>query len=180
MTWDGLTIEELRQHVTTELGDEALQMLLDGTKAMIVGVYGATPGVDEKDGGQSYVFLRYPAASIEAVIETGDDGADVELDETDYFLRDDRVSLLRLETGPNPRVGWGDSMVVYETPDIDAALNLAQIALCKLELNSNPGITGETIGSWSEQSNSGVTSARERQEILDALPFAGPPPPGFA
>lgn len=180
MTWAGLTVDELRQHVSTELGDEALARLLAGAKTMILGVYPSVPGVEEKDGGQSYIFLRYPAVSITAIVETDDNGDDVELDEADYFLRDDRVSLLRLGGGPNPRLGWGNALVVYEAPDIDAALDLAQIALCELELNHNPGITGETIGSWSEQANSGLPYSEERDQILASLPYTGTPPPGFA
>lgn len=183
MTWDGLTVEEFREHVSTDLADSAVQRLLDGTRASILWTYGGVePGIETHDGGQSYIFLRYAAASILSVSEvdpyTGDE---VVLDASDYWLRDDRVSILRLAGGANSAEVWSSPVLVtYETPDLDAALDLAQIALAELEINHLPGLTSETIGAWNEQANSGIPYDQERAAILAALPGAGPPPPGFA
>lgn len=180
-----VTVEVLRAHVSSELDDDALQLLLDAAEAAILVRYG-TPGSETHDGGQSYIFLRHRAASITTITETVS-GTDTELDPTDFRLRDDGVSVLRLSTGLNTPTrswstpAWGGPVVVEYVPeDLDAELARVQIALVELDLNHAPGLTSETIGAWSEQfaSNSAFNYEVEREAILNS--FASAIPPGFA
>lgn len=185
MTDFPVTVETFREHVTSELGDDALQLLLDAAEQAIRARYGEA-GTETHDGGQSYIFLRRRAAEVTSVTETDYTGAEVELDETDWRLRGDGVSLLRLSTGLNPPVGWswrtptwGTTVTVeYDPDDMDAELARIQIALVELDLNHMPGLTSETIGAWSESANSGTPYAAERETILAS--FAYSVPPGFA
>lgn len=183
MAWEGLSVAELREHVSTGLGDAALQRLLDASREAILLTFGtAPPGLDSVSGGQSYIFLRYPATAITAIAEGDpDSGEIVDLDPDDFWLRDDGVSIQRAEGGPNSRFWWGSPVVVeYDTPSVDADLDRVQIALVELDLNHLPGLTSETIGSWNEQANSGRSYEEERSGILASVPSAGPPAPGFA
>lgn len=180
-----LSVEEFRGRVTSKLDDGTLQLLLDAADQAIrarFGEPGGTYGLEEVlDGGQSYVFLRRGAASINAITETVGTTETV-LDETDYRLRGDGVSLLRLATGAHPRGVWGAPVVVSYAPLDDAdERDRVQAALVQLDLNYVPGnITAETIGSWSEsRSANGVFDyATEREKILDSLLYVTAP--GFA
>lgn len=179
-----LTVEQLRAFVTSALGDDELQLLLDGAEAAIVARYGPA-GADVTeiyDGGQTYIFLRRQASAIVEVKE------DVEVENTtitttDYRLRPDGVSLRRLETGPNFRHGWGQPVSVKYTPiDDTAERKRIQVALVELELNHDPGSTMETIGSWTEQSQSSSVwnYEAERESILASLAASLNQAPGFA
>lgn len=177
-------VDDARDHITTALVDDALQLLLDAAEQAITGRFGALEGlydeglVETHDGGQSYIFLRRKAASIESITET-DGTTDTVLAADDYRIRDDGVSVLRLGTGTNPRSFWGGPVrVAYSFADVDAEYARVQLALVQLDLNHNPGLTSETIGSWSQSSNSGVDYQAERELILDSLNAAMAP--GFA
>lgn len=181
-----LTLEELRAHVETELEDDDLQLLVDAAEQAIVkalrqfGVAYDEGLVETHDGGQSYIFLRWPATSIESITET-DGGTDTVLEADDYRIRGDGVSVLRLASGTNPRTWWGAPVrVEYSAAHADAELGRVQIALVKLDLNHNPGVASESIGSWSEQatSNSAFNYQLERESILASLNIATAP--GFA
>jgi hypothetical protein len=185
MTDFPVTVEMFRAQVTTDVDDSAVQLLLDAAEEAIRARY-PVGGVETKDGGQSYIFLRRRAVSITTITETDFTGTQVELDPTDFRLRDDGVSVLRLSTGVNQPVGWSwgapswgmPVIVEYDPEDMDAELARIQIALVQLDLNHMPGLTSETIGAWSESANSGTPYAKERESILAS--FDASIPPGFA
>jgi hypothetical protein len=180
-----VTVAEFRDRVNSDVGDDAIQALLDAAEESILARYPAGSGTEVHDGGQSYIFLRHRATSITTITETVS-GTDTELDDSDFRLRDDGVSVLRLSTGLNPPIAWGRASptwgspvtVEYEMEDYDAELARVQVALVELDLNAMPGLTSETIGAWSEQANSGIPYATEREAILASLALT--PAPGFA
>lgn len=167
-----LTVNELREHVTTDLGDDALQRLLDAAEEAIVARAGA-PGVRTElaAGGYRFLTLGRPAASITSVVETVGE-SDTTLATDDYQIGWGEMVLERLRTGTNPRSRWGDqTSVVYTPVDDDATREKVQIDLCKLAIASNPGLAAQAIGDWREDyvNNSAWNVASEREAILAQL-----------
>lgn len=183
-----VTVEELIVYpgVDASVDTAVLQAMLDAAEEAIAAVSGPAGDATEiLDGGGSYIFLRRRCASvddIDTVTETVS-LTDTELDATDFRLRADGVSLLRLDAGANPRVCWGAPVTVEYTPEADEAERVrVQVALVMLDLNHIPGgITSEQIGAWMEQraANSVWNYTAEREAILASLqPMAYAP--GFA
>jgi hypothetical protein len=168
-----LTVAELREHVTTALGDDALERLLDAAEQAIATIAGPVGDLTEiRDGGGSYIFLPRPASEIDTVTEWLGYSSERALDEDDYSLRSDGISLRRLTTGPNASAYWvGPVEVVYTPLDDVAARQAVQLALVRLFLDHHPGVTSESIGDWSETfaSNSVWNYALERDGILATL-----------
>lgn len=172
-----LTVEELRGHITSSLGEDELQLLLDAAEEAIEARYGPVGSdvTEIVDGGLSHIFLRRRALAITEITETVAD-VDTILDEDDYRLRGDGVSILRLSTGPNDRAYWGAPVRVKSSPADDlASRKVMQLALVTLDMNYKPGVTAERIGEWEEQrgANSAWNYETERESILAGLTTPG-------
>ncbi len=167
-----LSVGELREHVQTDLGDEALQRLLDAAYAAIESRIGAAGSrVELVNGGYRTIALGRQTDSVSAVTETiGTTTTTLSTD--DYRLRPDGYTLERLSTGTNPRWRWlGLVEVMSVSSNDDALRDSVAIDLCRLALTYNPGLTSQTIGTWTEQygSNSVWNNAEERDSILARL-----------
>lgn len=102
-----LSVGDFRLRVASSLDDATLGSMLAAAEQVITAYAGPVGAmVESLDGGGSYLFLTRRAASIEKVTETVWN-ADTVLDPTDYRLRLDGVSVLRLRTGSNPPPFWG-------------------------------------------------------------------------
>lgn len=171
-----MSVAEFRTHKTTALPDAALQTLLDAEEQAITGILGPVGAYTElRDGGGTYLFLRWPAASITSVTERYGNVSTV-LSPTDYELRTDGVSLRRLAYGPNASLAWlGAVTVVYPAADDLANRKRVQLALTQLDLNHNPGLSSERIGDWEEAfvNNSAMNYREEREAILATLQSTG-------
>lgn len=159
-----LTPDQLREHVTTALEDDALWRLLDAAEAAIIevaGPYGATI-TELVEGRYGRLILSRPAASIVAVREASRD-VDDEYEDTDagdYTLVG--TSVLRHRIGI-----WKPLVEVEYVPANDAALRMSvQIQLVELALNWQPGLTQNTAGNWSETFSNSVEYEAQRQAIL--------------
>jgi hypothetical protein len=175
-----LSVPDFRLHVTTELDSAAIQLLLDAAEQAINLRYGVEGVIEEvATGGFSYVFLRWPASAIESISET-DGTTTTVLDMTDYRLSGDGVSLRRLDTGTNPLTYWGRAITVRYAPQVPVdERKRVQLALVKLEMNTQHGLSQQTIGSWSESYGQSADSyAEQREIILDSLLHGRAP--GFA
>lgn len=171
-----LTVDELREHVNSGLPDDALQRLLDAAEAAIVGRAGAAGERTEiVGGGNRFVSLARPldAAQTVAITEQTPYGSTVTtLSANDYLVRNGGMLLERLSTGDNPRQTWYGYVTVTYTPESDEALRRGvQIDLVNLQLTYTPLLTGQTIGSWSEQyaANSAWNQSTEYEAILSRL-----------
>lgn len=167
-----LSVPELREHITTALGDDALERLGNAAWAAITETAGEEGDVTEiHDGGTTYLFLSRPAGTFTSIKETV--GSTVTtLATSDYRLGIDGLSIRRLATGTNPQNVWqGTVEVIYTPTDDDAVRQVVQIALVQLFLNHHPGVQAETIGDWQEQfqSNSAWNYALERDNLLATL-----------
>lgn len=167
-----LTVDQLRDHVSSELAADALQRLIDSAEEAIVGRAGP-PGARTEmvGGGGSFVALERPASAITSVSETWW-STTTALAADDYLVRPDGYLLQRIGTGTNPRWRWwGRVTIVYTPVDDTSTREEVQIALVKLSLSHNPGVTMEQIGAWTEQyaNNASWNNDEEREAILCRL-----------
>jgi hypothetical protein len=160
-----LTIDDLREHVTSTLGDDALELHLNAAYEVIDDAIGSNSDVSELiyAGSGPLFMLSRRAKAIVSISER-----DVALDPLDYELRG-RL-LIRLDTGPHSDSRWRGWVDVTYTPEASEDLrDEAAIALVKLRLNYDPGVTSERIGDWTSTQSDGAAFIEERQTILDAL-----------
>lgn len=167
-----LTIAQLREHIETSLGDDALQRLLNAAEEAIVARAGA-PGARAilTGGGYRFISLPRPASAISSITETRYDTTTT-LAVDDYDLLPDGYLIERLTTGTNPRSTWYGTVEVTFTPVADTATReMVQVDLCKLDIAANPHMRSLTIGSWTEQyaNDAQWNEADEREAILARL-----------
>jgi hypothetical protein len=172
-----LTVDEVREHVVTQLGDDALQRLLDAAEYLIVERAGpAGARTEVLAGGYRLISVSRPIDTAQAIAITerspyGDDTVTT-LQANDFLIHSGGMLIERLTTGDHARSRWYGRPVMAYTPLNDAALRAeVQIDLVKAALSYNPGLTMQQIGSWSEQyaANSVWNNASEREAILDRL-----------
>lgn len=167
--------DAFRLHVTTTLGDVALQTLLDAAAeaiAIYAGTYIVSSGADDEineiltpRGIGPLLRLSRRAQTITTVIE-----GTVTLAADDYEVRSSGHVLRRLIDGTNPSLYWRNRVYVTYVPLSDAALReVAQIELVKLDVAFNPALASQTIGSWSESYTQGKSYPEQRAEILASL-----------
>ncbi len=163
-----LTVAELRQHLETDLSDQALQRLLDDADAAVVRHYGPHPpgpAVETHIGGSKYVFLRQQAAAVQSITETVR-GVTTVLASNDYRVLGGGRYLERLTSGPNPRVYWGDFVTVtFEPYDDRPQRRRVIIDLVRLALEYN-ALDSVDVGDYSARS---LDYQRERRRLLAEL-----------
>lgn len=166
-----LTAAELREHIETDLGDDAVNRLAGGAEAIIVGAVGAVAShVDYLDGGDRELFTTRAVATITTIKERDyPDDAQVALSANDYLSRG-KFRIIRLREGDNPRLWWAPMVEVTYVPDINAdLLATVQINLVKLAVGYS-GFKRETDGDfdfWHED------TAKETRAALLPLTRAG-------
>lgn len=155
--------------VGTSLSESALQLLLDATAVQVNRVAGDSDMVTEEiPGDTTTVMLTGEAHAITAVIERNG-SVDRTLAANDYALSPTKIAVRRLATGTNPRTTWDHEVVVTYARVSDVALRkAAQLALIRLELNRNPGLTSESIGAWSQAFAAPGQVDLERAAILES------------
>lgn len=165
-----------REHETTTLPDEALQRLLDAAEGAINRRFGSLASLTEhRRGGGLLLFLSRPAGTITSITERYGDQlglTDVVMDLTDYTLLPDGQTLRREWAGTHRADRWTDDVIAVYVPADDTAERIrVELALVKLDLTHNPGLSSEQIGDWSETyaDNSAMNYGLERQMILDTL-----------
>lgn len=172
-----LTVDDFREHVSSDLGDDAIGRLLDYAEALIVRHAGAPGAATEVfDGGRRFYALDRPAASITSIVERWHT-TDTALATDDYFLYPSGLVLERLSWGTNPAVHHSRPVrvtITYEAAD-DAAIRVGvQLDIVQLALNSNPGATAETIGAWMEQKSQGAEDAEHQLDAILSRLDVGP------
>lgn len=175
-----LTVAELRKHLTDHPTgadqDDALRRLLEAAEAAIGQVAGPLGTVTEYSGGGAYYLsLHRPAAAITSIREDFY-GTPLVLAANDYQISPNGYVLSRLSTGTNSRSTWyGPVQVIYTARDDTAVRETVQVLLVQQFLNYHPGLTQESIGSWSQSftDSSVYNFAIERSDILSML-YDGP------
>lgn len=169
-----ITLAELRQYLSTELSDAALERLVDAIDAEIIRVYGPHDGerTEQVPGLSHRVWLSRPAASVAAVSEYGSHQAPSEA----ITVPTDRY---QLENGGRTLWRTGSAflakvLVTYTPVAENPRRTQALIELVKLETASNTGLVSQTVGQYSETYQLGATGD-DRSRILAGLrqPYAG-------
>jgi hypothetical protein len=146
-----LSLAEIRELFETDLGDVALQTLLDAAEEEIVTHAGAHVSASDffRDPRARILFLQRKAASITSITERVGDTETV-LDATDYRVVTPRELMRSLE-GPNPRFFWGDEVTVDTVPvdDTDTRKRV-QADLVKLSAQYQ-GLSEESGGDFKQR-----------------------------
>lgn len=173
-----ITVAQLREHVETDLGNDALQRIIDDADAVIVERFGAHTGnvVETRSGGGRLLFLDRPASAVVSITERLGmpyDETTTALVANDYRLWYGGRAIERLASGDNPRTNWGDRVVVTSTPAAETARRTrVEIDLCKVAIQFD-GTESMTVGDHS-QTNPEYDVARERvlDDLAPALAFS--------
>lgn len=166
-----LTVDELKEHITTSLGDDAVQRLLDDAEAQIVAYAGdVDEAVELVSGGSHRISVSRPIDSVTSIVERVGWTTPVTLAVDDWEL-DGPFILNRLRTGTNQSHNWrGPVRVTYAPVDDTATREIVQVELIKLEVANNPGLASETVGAWTQTYASGAKSVPiQRGDILSRL-----------
>jgi hypothetical protein len=178
-----LTIAAFEEHVTTTLGDNAIERLLDDAEAAIIAYAG--PSIDEyvvtdmterfRPRGPS-ILLSRRATDIVEVTEYAHRADPTTLAADDYALSSSGLMLRRLRDGTNPATAWHPDVDVTYSPYSDTATReVTQLELCRLEIAFNPGLASQTVGAWAEAyTANGRSYAEQRDDILARLRSADP------
>jgi hypothetical protein len=157
----------LREHFGTGPSDDVLTLALDAALEAIDARYGPAAATHReylRPFGQ-WVKLGRRASAISAVIESGET-----VDAGDYALWPGGRYLRRLDSSNDPTAwtGWVD--VTYTPLSEAGERDRVTIALVDLDLNRHTGLTGITVGPWSEQYASDPQSyAASREAVLRSL-----------
>lgn len=172
MASDLITVDALRDHVETDLADDALGRLIDDADAEIVRRFGPHNGERVEAQHLSYptklIFLPRPASAVASITEeSGAEGATVEtVADSKYSLEDGGRSIRRKDAN------WKRVVNVTYTPESDDARRaMVLVDLVKLETEYE-GIESRRVGSYSETK---LDLEKERGKILNRLrqPYGG-------
>lgn len=168
-----LTTAQVREHIETDLKDDALTRLIEDADAQIVEVAGelnteTDTKIDEVLANA--LFLNRRASSITTVVEEVKQGDgsyySTTLAADDYTLRSEGRIIERLATGTNPRTTWGDTVTITYVPyDTSMKRERVLIDLVKLAVQYN-ALDSEKVGDYSA-SQSKYTA--KRQALLKEL-----------
>lgn len=167
-----LTVDQLREHIDTDVTDAGIQRLLDEADFDIVQRYGAHTGtvIEYFTCGPAdpLIFTTRKISAITEIVETnrgvnGDE--ETTLDASDY-LNDGSRQLRRVSGGTNSASYWSPRVKVTYTPISDTArrtsvtIDLVRLA-CRYDAASSTSLGDVSI--------SHVDYALERERILARL-----------
>lgn len=167
-----LTVDELKEFITTDIDDDTLQTLIDAAEAEIIEKCGALASqVDEfRDSSlKTLLLLTRNATSITTVVEEILSGGAYEsttLASDDYTLRHDGRMIERLQDGTNYRSTWGDVVTITYVPVDDTdKRKIATVNLVRLDIDYQ-GMKSEKIGDYSYTTRE---YNNERAKIINGL-----------
>src|SRR3990172_6191048 len=153
-----LTVAQARQHIETDLVDDALQRLIDDAEAEIASRLGSNAAQTEVlEAGEPYLWLARKAASITSIVER--------------FLHADGYRLERLHDGTNPALWFrGIVTIVYATVATAAQRLRLTIDLVKLSARYE-GLKAASVGDISTTFLDDYQ--KERESLFRALNSGG-------
>ncbi len=162
-----LTTAEIREHVETDLGDDALERVVAAADAEIIRRLGPVANaVEVLRGGRLFLHLPRRASAIVSAVERyaayGLAAADYALVADDYKLHADGYRVERLADGTNPSSAWNGLVTITFTPlntgdTTERKLLLAN--LVKLELEYS-GLASDAIGDSRKQYHADHAAAK--------------------
>lgn len=173
-----LTVDQLREHVTSSLGDDALQRYIDAEDALItarMGPVGQYTDVRFPRGATRVFLLGRAPASIVSVTERLWEN-DTVLEPDDYIVVN--TVLRRLDTGPHPIEPYTDRVtIVYTSADDSAIRTLALIKLCALDIADVDAmaVVSRTVGLHTVMFASAEARSQARDDVWAELTPASQP-----
>lgn len=162
-----LDVDGLRGHVTTDLDDEALGLLLDAAYEAIDDFAGdQSDTITERitPGPGDIVMLSRPADSVVSITEY-----ETDLAADDYELIGGQM-LRRLSTGTTGGLYWHRRLyVTYIPTSNESERDRVAAALVQLDLDTSPGVQSERLGDWAVTNESTGDYAKSRAAILASL-----------
>lgn len=167
-----ITVDQLREHIETDVTDAGLQRYLDDADAEIVQRYGPHTGTVTEyftpGAGDVFIFTSRRIGTITSIVETsrgynGDE--DVTLTALDY-VKEGQRQLRRLTGGDNEASYWASRVRVTYTPTGEVAkrtaatIDLVRLA-CRYDAASSTKLGDVSINH--------VDYALERERILARL-----------
>lgn len=147
-----LTIAEARNHIETDIIDDALQQLIDDAEKEIDNSIGPVDSGTislSTDNPSKIFWLDRKVESIDNITEERD-SIETELDENDYRLINNGMAIERLTTGNNPQSDWGDYLTIEYVPVDDTDRRKRVIVdLVKLAVAYN-GLNSRSLENYSE------------------------------
>jgi hypothetical protein len=167
MTATLMTVSQIREHLETDLTDEALQRILNAEEAEIVQRYGAHATATEMlPGDGEWLVLERTLSTITSVTEIADSVSTV-LATNDYRIWP-KGKLERLVTGTNPRTYWAPVVTVVYVPE-DATAQRRGVLIRLVTLAAKyAGLKSESVGSG-DYSMSSMDYTAEREALLRSL-----------
>ena len=163
-----LAIADVREHVETDLGADALQRLIDNADQEIIDRLGELASHTEvlQGDGLATLPLARKASAITSVVEKIFD-TDYALGATDYELLDDGYTLKRLQGSDEPALAWRGVQTVVYVPAGGAAGELAMrkkllVDLVKLDVEYDAK-QSDSIGDTSRTS---LDHGKERDSLF--------------
>lgn len=150
-----ITTAQAREHIETDLGDAALQRIIDDADAAIIERYGAHAGnvvadIDRGPNPTALIFRDRPIDAVVSLLEFSDRHSltSVALNPLDYRILHGGRTIERLTTGPNAASWWGERLVLTYAPTADAARRtMLEIDLVKLRAKYE-ALKDEGIGDY--------------------------------
>jgi hypothetical protein len=177
-----LTVDRLREFVSSAVSDSSLQILIDAAFDAIDECIGPPGNVSEFFSVTGdLILLSKRAETIVTVREDAASWTPLTLATDDYELRPSGRTLVRSQTGTNPGWFWGGPrwtgrVDVTYTPFDDTA-NRVRVALelVKLSIAFTPGLASQRIGEWAESytAPSAGSYSEQREDILASLTHEG-------
>jgi len=162
-----LTLAQIREHVETDLSNDALQRLIDSEDAEIVQRYGALSTQTETlRGGSERLFLSRLVSSITSISEeVGETTTTLAADDYEIWWNQE---LDRQADGTHGRSTWGERVTVVYVPQTMTAQRTAVLTqLVQLAVRYN-GVEQESVGSG-DYSATSADYQRERERLLRKL-----------
>jgi hypothetical protein len=162
-----LTVAQIREHVETDLSNDALQRIIDSEDGEITRRFGApTTQTETFKGGESYVFLSRLASSITSVTEeVNETTTTLAVDDYDLWWNQ---ALQRDADGTNGRGTWGERVtVVYVPQTTTPQRTLLLIQLVQLAVQYG-GVQSDSVGSG-DYSATYHDYQRERERLFRKL-----------
>lgn len=157
-----LTVEQVREHVETDLVSDALQRLIDDADGEIIARLGALAAATEVlQGGGTFIHLARRASAVTSATERIDD-ADYPLVAADYELLADGFRVQRKQAGDEPSLRWRGRVTVAYTPESDQASRVRLLVdLVKLAV-AYTGDGGSSVGDVRVSTIGDYQAERER------------------
>lgn len=163
-----LTLAEVRDHVESDLVDDALTRLIEDADQEIIDRLGALATdtkVIDGEGVGALLSLPRKATSITSVVEkVADDPTVYTLDATDYSLLSDGFRVERKQGSTYPSLRWrGQVTVAFVPADETASREALLVDLVKLAV----GYTGRKSETLGDHTYTSEDYGRERVRLFD-------------